>query len=110
MQYFFLTLAFLLELVAFISFAFSPILLHIDKLIQVCLGIFLFLALIAFWSLFMAPKAPRKFKLLPYYVSKSIIYCISALVLFEDINSMVCIVFILLAAADEAFLFKHNVS
>lgn len=108
MQYVLLTLAFLLEIVAFISFAFSSLLLFTDKTIQIVMGIFLFLALITFWGLFMAPKAPKKIKKLLYYISKAIIYAISAIVLFKKINSEFAITFALLALLDEVFLFRHN--
>lgn len=56
----------------------------------------------------MAPKAPKKFPLLPYYVSKAVIYFISALVLFKQVNNGVGILFVLCAVLDEVFLFKHN--
>ena len=108
MTYLFLTLAFLLELVAFFSFAFSPLLFQIDKTEQVILAIVLFVALIIFWSLFMAPKAVKKFKLVPYYASKSIIYAIAAIVLFKTTTAVFGCTFIVLVVADEMLLFKHN--
>ena len=56
----------------------------------------------------MAPKASRKLSLVPYYVAKSLIYGICALVLFYKLSSGIGIAFIVLAFLDEAFLYKHN--
>jgi len=105
-----LALAFLLEIVAFISFAAFGYTFPIDNWLKLVLFIVLLVALITFWSLFMAPKAPNKLNPLPYYFAKAIIYTISAITIFATKGVGLGITFVALALADELSLFRHNLS
>ena len=108
MTYFLLAVAFLLELVAFVSFACAGVIVTKSRLLQIVLGAVLFALVITFWSLFMAPKAPKKFKPLPYYCAKLKIYAVSAFVLFQTQDTVIATSFAVLVVGDEALLYKHN--
>jgi hypothetical protein len=103
-----LTLAFALELVAFAAFSAFPFVFEISALLRIGLFIILFVLLITFWGVYMAPRASKKLNVLPYYCAKLIIYAVSAFVLFELIGTGVGLVFIVACLLDEAFLYKHN--
>jgi hypothetical protein len=66
--------------------------------------------ILTFWSLFMAPKALKKFKIVPYYVSKVIIYGLAALVIIKKESPSSGVLFLIICTIDEFFLFKHNTS
>ena len=105
-----LTLAFLLEIVAFIAFAAFGYVFPLSGGLQIVLFVILFVALITFWSLYMAPKAPKKFSPLPYYITKALIYAVSAVTIFAVKGSALGIKFVILVLVDEALLFRHNLS
>jgi hypothetical protein len=102
--------AFLLEIVAFISFASVGFLFSVTHFVQLVIAFVLFVTLITFWSLYMAPKAPKKFKVVPYYVSKAVIYSLAALSIFKSHGVTLGILFVVFVILDEALLFKHNLS
>lgn len=103
-----LTLAFLLELVAFGYFAAVSLTLDIAKPIQIALFVALLGALIAFWSMFMAPRAIKKFRPLPYYIAKAMIYAVSTYAIFKLVGATWCYLFVVCALLDEIILFRHN--
>jgi Protein of unknown function (DUF2568) len=105
-----LGIAFLLEIIAFISFACFGLLLPIAHSFQLLVSALLFLALIMFWSSYMAPRAPKKFKVTAYYLSKLLIYALAAVVLFQTQNLLFFIVFVMAVIIDEITLFEHNIS
>jgi len=110
MLYLALTAAFLLELIAFVSFAAFGYLLHLSTALHLALFVILLSVLIGFWALFMAPRAVYKFKVLPYYLAKGLIYAISATTLFALKGPLWGGLFVILALVDELVLFKHNLS
>lgn len=106
----FLLLAFLLELVAFFAFSALPFVFNLNMPARIALSVLLFVALIAFWSLYMAPRASMKFDPVPYYVAKLCIYSVSAFVLFRIFGGQACGAFILACLIDEAALYNHNLA
>lgn len=102
--------AFLLELVAFISFACVGFVLPLSHGLQIVASILLFVALMAFWSIYMAPKAPKKFGPLAYYLAKLGVYAVSAYVLYHAHYPKGSALFIVAVMTDEIFLFRHNLS
>lgn len=110
MQSLFLALAFLLEIVAFIAFASFGYVFPLSGWLQIVLFGVLFITLIVFWSVCMAPKAPKKFSPLPYYIAKAIIYAISAITIFATQSTGLGVTFAVLALLDEALLFRHNLA
>ena len=110
MQTLLLALAFLLEIAAFIGFAAFGYVFPLDSWLKVVLFIILFAALIIFWSVFMAPKAPKKLNPLPYYLAKAPIYVLAAITIFATQGTSLGVTFAVLAILDELLLFKHNLS
>ncbi len=105
-----LALAFLLELVAFTAFSCLGLLAPLSPTAHVVLFVALVAILITFWGLFMVPKAAHKFKAPAYYFSKLIIYGLAALVLWVKLGVISDLVFAACVIADEAVLFRHNLS
>jgi hypothetical protein len=103
-----LAIAFLLELVAFVFFAGVSFTLHFGISVQIVVAVLLFVLLIAFWSIYMAPKAPRKVGIVAYYIYKSCIYAVSAYSLYAFVGLTALIVFVIAVALDEIILFRHN--
>ena len=110
MQVLALTLAFLLELIAFVSFACIGLLLKAGGAVHIALGLILFVLLITFWSMYMAPRAAHKLKPVPYYIAKSVIYSVSALTIFTQATATWGVIFIVLVLVDEIALFRHNLA
>lgn len=108
MQALLLALAFLLEIVAFIAFSAFGYVFPLPGWAQLALFIVLFVALVSFWGVYMAPKAPKKLDLIPYYIAKAVIYGISAVTIFVTRGPAPCSTFVVLALLDEALLFRHN--
>ena len=105
-----LAVAFLLELVAFFAFAGAGFLLPGGRFVRWLAALLLFAALITFWSLFMAPRAPRKVGIVPYYTAKGCIYAVAAYVIFVFAGPPFGVAFIAAVLLDEALLFRHNLS
>jgi hypothetical protein len=105
-----LTLAFLLEIVAFIAFAAAALFLPGGSAVHIAVGAVLLGAVIGFWGMYMAPKAPHKFAAPRYYTAKSLIYTVAAITLFMQASIAAGAWFVALALLDEAFLYKHNIS
>ncbi len=105
-----LALAFVLELVAFISFASIGQLLQAGPILHGILFIVLVSAVLIFWSVFMAPKAPKKLHGDTYYIAKTIIYAIAAVSIYKLSGPGWGGAFIFAALLDEAVLYKHNLS
>jgi membrane protein implicated in regulation of membrane protease activity len=103
-----LTLAFVLELVAFAAFAAFGFMFNLDTPIRIVIFILLFVLLVSFWGLYMAPRATKKLNVPAYYLAKSVIYSISAIVLFNLYGIATGSVFVIACLADEILLFKHN--
>jgi len=103
-----LTLAFLLELVAVAYFAAISFTIHFGRPLQIILSIALLGALVTFWSIFMAPRATKRFTLLPYYCAKAAIYTVSAVAMYQLTSPQWLWIFVILAVLDEVFLFKRN--
>lgn len=105
-----LGLAFLLEIIAFFSFAGLGSLFHISSVLQAISFVVLLSLLILFWSLFMAPRAAKKLSVVPYYISKVMIFSLSALVIFEKQTVILGVLFVVACLLDEVLLFRHNTS
>ncbi|HVS58524.1 MAG TPA: DUF2568 domain-containing protein [Candidatus Saccharimonadales bacterium] len=110
MQALLLALAFVLEIVAFIAFSAFGYVFPLPEWAHLALFAVLFVALVSFWGVYMAPKAPKKLDLIPYYIAKAIIYTVSAVTIFFTRGAAPCSTFMLLALLDEALLFRHNLS
>lgn len=105
-----LTIAFLLELVAFAAFAGISFLLPGGKVLHIAGFVVLLAGLIAFWSVCMAPKAPKKFKPMAYYAAKACVYAVAAFTLLYAYPPLYGILFVAAVLVDEALLFRHNLS
>lgn len=108
MHNFNLILAFLLEIIAFISFSAISFLLPVETLFQVIGAIVLFALLVAFWSRFMSPRASRKVNHTTYYLIKFIIYAIAAFAIFYLYGQFESILFFIVALLNDLLLFNHN--
>jgi uncharacterized protein DUF2568 len=105
-----LALAFLLEIVAFLGFAATGLLLPIDTLFQIISIILLFALLIVFWSRFMSPRAPKKVNLATYYLIKFVIYGIAAFTIFNFFGQFESILFFTVFLLNDSLLFTYNKS
>jgi hypothetical protein len=105
-----LTLAFLLEIVAFIGFAAVGFLLPVDTLFQIISVVLLFALLVVFWGRYMSPKAPKKVNLAAYYVIKFVIYAVAAFTLFHFYGQFESILFFAASLVNDSLLFKYNKS
>lgn len=103
-------IGFVVELVAFVAFACSVFLLPLHPILQIISSVILFIVLVTFWSTFMAPKAPKKFSSVTYYIVKVLIYAVSAYVIFHFYGLVLSIAFVVLAVLLEPFLYKHNLA
>ncbi|HSX17714.1 MAG TPA: YrdB family protein [Patescibacteria group bacterium] len=105
-----LTLAFLLEIVAFIGFATIGYAFDLNSAMHVVLFFVLLALVTVFWGLFMAPKAPKKFHASNYYMAKLVIYGIATASLLSNNGPGASALFIVAAIVDEAILYKHNLA
>lgn len=103
-----LTLAFLLEIIAFLGFAAIGLLLPIDTLFQIISCVVLFAVLIVFWGRFMSPKAPKKVTLPTYYVIKFVIYAVAAFAIFHLYGPFQSILFFAASLLNDSLLFNYN--
>jgi hypothetical protein len=110
MKYIALGLAFLIELVAFVSFSCLGLFINTSRLFHIVVVICLFVAITLFWNLFMAPRAPHKFRIRFYYLTKLVIYALASYVLLHTLNSIWCAVFIICALVDDVTLYRHHLS
>lgn len=108
MTFILLTLAFLLELVAFAAFSAVAFVFTANLPLRIISFVLLLALLILFWSIFMAPRAAKKLNIVPYYCVKLVIYAISTFVLFKMMGPGVGVAFILASLLDEALLHSHN--
>lgn len=108
MKYVALTLAFILELIAFAFFAGFGLTLHVATPLKFTLVTVLFISLIVFWGLFMAPKAQKKVTVSKYYIFKISIYAVSAYSILILVARSYFIAFIIAVLLDELFLYRHN--
>ena len=108
MKYIALTVAFILELIAFAFFAGFGLTLDIATPMKVILVTALLISLVVFWGLYMAPKAPKKVAVIKYYVFKISIYAVSAYSILVLTTRSYFIAFIIAVLLDELFLFRHN--
>jgi uncharacterized membrane protein YfcA len=105
-----LTLAFLLEIIAFLGFSMTGLLLPADTLFQIISVLFLFALLIVFWGRFMSPRAPKKVSLATYYSIKFIIYGIAAFTIFHLYGQFESILFFTVSFLNDSLLFNYNKS
>jgi hypothetical protein len=106
-----LTVAFLLELVAFAALAGVGFLLPANQGLQIATACILFVAVIWFWGVYMAPKSKHKLKATRYYVAKAIIYALAAWSIFMLKGPLLGSAFALIALCDEALLHgKQNIN
>ncbi len=105
-----LAIAFLLELVAFVFFAAIAFTLPVEQYAQIIIAAILFAAVIAVWSLFMAPRASKKLMKLPYYLVKFCIYAVSAYSILMITGAFCFELFVALVILDEVLLYRHNLS
>ena len=105
-----LGLGFIFELVAFAAFASLGWLFPANQALHIMSFIILLGALITFWSIYMAPRALKKFSPVPYYGAKLIVYGLSAIVVYQLFNPTLGVLFMGATIIDEALLFRHNLS
>lgn len=104
-----LTLAFLLESAAAISYAYAG-LTSTSVFNKIVFGIFFPLILISFWGIWMAPKSKRRLKQ-PYYASaKTIIFGGAIVALLASTPVLVPVLFFVLWVLDEILLYKTKES
>lgn len=108
MQSFNLTVAFILEIIAFLGFVCIGFLFPLHEFIQFGLSIILLCGLVVVWGNFMSPKAPKKVSLSNYYLIKGIIYGIATLVIFQTYSQTAGVLFIFITAVNEAMLYSYN--
>lgn len=108
MRTFNLTLAFLLEIIAFFAFAAVGFLLPTTTLLQILCSVGTFGLLISFWGVFMSPKASKKLRLTHYYVVKFIIYAVATFVLYRLVGQTEALLFFIVALLNDCLLFTHN--
>lgn len=99
-------LGFIVEIVAWVGFAAVAFWIS-SGIIAWILAIILFALVVGFWSVWMAPKAPRKFGAPMYYVCKILIYAVAAVVLWRWNNAW-AIAFVVATLLSEPFLYQHN--
>lgn len=104
----FLTLAFLLEVVAFGGFAYVTDLFVADPSQPNILWLVLIIALVIFWSLFMAPKASRRLPWRYYYPVKAIIYAIAAVSIAWHLNITLSLIFAAAALITDVLLYPYR--
>ncbi|HSX46105.1 MAG TPA: YrdB family protein [Candidatus Saccharimonadia bacterium] len=105
-----LLVAFLLEIVAFLSFSWLGSLFNFKGWSSLVLFFVLLALLTVFWSVFMAPKAPRRIKPPAYFIIKAVIYALAASVLWEKQNPAFAVGFVALSLIDEVIIFKKKYS
>jgi hypothetical protein len=105
-----LTLAFLLELVAFIAFAALGYLLPTGGIVKLVAFVVLLVLVITFWSVYMAPRAPHKLKGVQYHGAKAIVYVLAAVAIFARETPFLAVLFLVAYAVDEVALRKHNLA
>lgn len=108
MKWIFLALAFVLEVIAWVAFSSLPFIFDISDTVQVIMAVVLLIAIIAFWAMYMAPKSSRKFGTKAYYVAKTLIYAVSAYVIFQSKGVKLGALFVVLTLISEVVLYKHN--
>ena len=99
-----LTIALLLELVAFVSFASVSFLFPVNNALHITLFVVLMMVVITFWSAFMAPRARRRFIASKYYPAKLIIYAISAVAISGIEGLGLSVSFVAAVVIDELLL------
>lgn len=72
------------------------------------IAVLIFLAVVGFWSVFMAPKAPRRFGLVPYYIARAVIYLVAAYAIFRA-SHLWALVFVIAVAITEPLFYRHNI-
>lgn len=108
MQFIALAIAFILELIAFASFAALGWLAPADKIVRGVLVIVLLGVVITFWSLYMAPQASMKLNDGLYYLAKATIYLIAAIALYALGQQTWAGIFVAAVIIDEAILYGRQ--
>ncbi|MGC4964270.1 YrdB family protein [Gordonia sp. DT218] len=99
---------FLIELVALGAFASLGLAWCGTGVLGWVVTVVLLVAVITFWSLFMAPKAPRRFRPVPYYLAKAVIYLAAAYALYRA-APVAALIFVGVAAVSEPLFHRHNI-
>lgn len=105
-----LLLAFICEIIVFACFAYIGFTLDVALPIQLFVSALFFVGIIVFWGFFMSPKANKQFGVVGYYIAKSVIYGIAAIVIFYATNEVLGMLFIAAIISCELLLIKHNIS
>ncbi|WAC53577.1 DUF2568 domain-containing protein [Gordonia sp. SL306] len=108
MYYLVALLVFLVELVAVGAFASLGLAWCGTGVLGWVATVVLLVAVIAFWSLFMAPKAPRRFPTVPYYLAKVVIYLAAAYALYRA-APIAAMIFVIVAVISEPLFHRHNI-
>lgn len=103
-----LALAFILELIAFGSFAALGLLAPGGKIVRGALVVVLLGIVVTFWALYMAPQSPMKLDGTLYYVAKATIYLIAAIPLYVLGQPLWAGAFVLAILIDEAILYAYQ--
>jgi hypothetical protein len=108
MKHLALALAFFLELVAFVGFACLGYLLDVTSIYKIIMFIILFVLVISFWSVYMAPRAPHKLSGAHYYLCKSAIYLVAAVSIYGIKTPALSASFLIAFAIDELVIYQTS--
>lgn len=100
-------LAFLLELVAFSTFGLITNSVA-SGITQIVLWFALTTALILFWSMFMAPRAPKRLAWRFYYPVKAVFYCISAIAICQLWGAVLGLIFACVCIVVDVALYPYR--
>ena len=101
-----LLIAFLLELVAFFSFAALTLLFKMYVSVHIAVYVVLLIIVISFWAVYMSPKAPKKLRTVKYYFAKGIIYLIATVVIIDLINLFIGVAFVIIWLVDDLLILR----
>ncbi|NDZ92607.1 YrdB family protein [Streptomyces sp. SID6673] len=108
MYYLVAVVVFLIELVAFGAFASLGLAWCGTGVLGWVVTVILLVAVIAFWSLFMAPKASRRFGPVPYHLAKAVIYLAAAYALCRA-APIAALIFVVVAVISESLFHRHDI-
>ena len=101
MKALFSALAFILELVAFITFGYIGTLFNTSVALKIIIGILSFFIVIIFWGVYMAPRSKIRLKGISYSIAKFIIFGITATILLLLEKNLLAFVFLIFVIFDE---------
>jgi hypothetical protein len=101
-------LAFLLEIVAFATFVLITELLPVSHTNQNVTWLIMLVLLLAFWSMFMSPKAKYRLDWSKYYPIKAIIYTVAAVSIYHHFGIVWVSIFAGLSLVVDIILYPYR--